>query len=155
MHGEAGIWKRSDWPAADLLNLYGCKSPSEFEPHRFRVNIRKQLLEEELALVENYIKFLDRRRTGGILYIPDEFAFPEESGYDSETESIEDILVEYMMDAVQNPESASALIPIILRGPADLKDKVRHIDLDNEFYATLCARAYKLKAQIEELDKDE
>lgn len=118
------------------------------------MNIRKQHLEEELALVENYIQFLDRRRTGGILYIPDDLAFPEESEYD-EGESFEEVLIEYMMEAVQNRESASSIVPIIIRGPEALKDRVRHIDLDNEFYSTLCARAYKLKAQIEELDKEE
>lgn len=119
-------------------------------------NIRKEFLEEELALVENYIKFLDRRRTGGILYIPDEFVTAADSEYNEESEEgLVETLMAVMIEAVQDRESASALIPIILRGPADLKDKIRHIDLDNEFYSALCARAYKLKAQIEELDNDE
>lgn len=118
--------------------------------------MRKEFLEEELALVENYIKFLDRRRTGGILYIPDEFVTAADSEYNEESEEgLVETLMAVMIEAVQDRESASALIPIILRGPADLKDSIRHIDLDNEFYSTLCARAYKLKAQIEELDKED
>lgn len=120
------------------------------------MNIRKQQLEEELALVENYIQFLDRRRTAGILYIPDELAFSGEDSYNGEDDdSFVEELIEYFMQPIQNPESASRFVPIILRGPADLKESVKHIDLDNEFYATLAARAYKLKAQIEELDKAE
>lgn len=115
------------------------------------MNIRKQHLEAELAIVENYIQFLDRRRTGGILYIPDEFVTAGDSGY-NDGESFEEELLQGLMEAVQNPEPASSIVPIIIRGPEHLKDKIRHIDLDNEFYATLCARAYKLKAQIEELD---
>jgi hypothetical protein len=120
------------------------------------VNIRKQLLEEELALVENYIQFLDRRRTGGILYIPDEFANAVDPEYSEESaDELVETLMAAMLEAVQDRQSASALVPIILRGPADLKESVRHIDLDSEFYSTLCARAYKLKAQIEELDTGE
>lgn len=115
------------------------------------INI-KEVLEEELALVENYISFLDRRRTGGILYIPEEMTLADET---ADGESLEEVLFEAMFQAVRDRSHPAAVIPIILRGPADLYDKVKHTNVDQEFYDTLCARAYKLKAQIEELDTDE
>ena len=113
------------------------------------------MLQQELELVENYISFLDRRRTGGILYIPQELTLATETGYDGEDESFEEVLFDAMLRAVQDRESVAAVIPIIIRGPAELYDKIGHIDLDQDFYATLSARAYRLKAQIEELDTDE
>lgn len=114
----------------------------------------RQNLEEELALVENYISFLDGRKTGGLLFIPDGLTPPEGETYDDEDESFEQVLLETMIMAVQDPNSPASLVPIIIRGPEEYRDQIRHIDLDNDFYATLCARAYKLKAQIAELDKD-
>lgn len=115
----------------------------------------KQTLEEELALVENYIKFLDGRKTGGLLFIPEGLTPPEGYGYDEDEESFEQVLLETMITAVQDPTSPASIVPIIIRGPEEYRDQIRHIDLDNDFYATLCARAYKIKAQIELLDKDE
>lgn len=128
-----------------------------FEYSALRVNTLRGNLEEELALVENYIRFLDGRKTGGLLFIPDGLTSPEEDGHyaESDEESFEDVLLKYMIEAVQDPDSAASIVPIIIRGPEEYRDQIRHIDLDNEFYATLAARAYKLKAQIAELDKQE
>lgn len=113
------------------------------------------MLQQELELVENYIQFLDRRRTGGLLYIPEELTFAEDHEYDDSSESLEELLIEAMIHAVQDRESVASVVPIIVRGPAELSDKIRHVHVDQEFYDTLCARAYKIKAQLEELDKDE
>lgn len=135
-----------------MLNRYECKSSRGFESRLFRVNNMRDNLVEELSLVENYIQFLDRRRTGGILYIPQEMVFPEGENDDG-TGELQDLLMEVMAERVRFPESAAAIVPIIVRGPAEFHDKVRHFDMDNDFYATLCARAYKLKAEISEIDK--
>jgi hypothetical protein len=113
----------------------------------------KDTLQQELELVENYISFLNSRRTGGLLYIPEELTFPEDGGYDDNEESFEQVLMDYMVEAARDGNSAASIVPIILRGPAEFHDQIRHIDLDGDFYATLCARAYKIKAQLEELDK--
>ena len=119
------------------------------------MNTLKELLEEELALVENYIKFLDRRRTGGILYIPDGLTPAEDDGFYGEPEeSLEEVLFEAMIEAARDRRSVAAVIPVIVRGPAEFYDKINYIDPDKEFYDSLCGRAYKLKTQIEELDKD-
>jgi hypothetical protein len=113
----------------------------------------KEILEEELALVENYITFLDRRRTGGILYIPEELTGPEVDGFYGESEeSLEEVLFEAMIRAAQDRQSVAAVIPVIVRGPAELHDKINYIDLDKEFYDSLCSRAYRIKAKIKELD---
>lgn len=109
---------------------------------------------EELALVENYIQFLDRRRTGGILFVPQEMVFAEGENDDG-TDELQDLLMEVMAERVRFPESAAAIVPIIVRGPVEFHDKIRHFDMDNDFYAALAARAYLLKAQITELDEED
>lgn len=136
-----------------MLNLYGCKSPSEFKSHRFRVITKREVLEEELALAEYYIAFLDRYRSrGGLLVIPDEFVYAE--GESNET-SFEEELVAAMMEPLDPNSTASCFLPIIIRGPEALTDKIRHIEFDSTFRDILCGRAYDIKAQIELLDKDE
>ena len=114
------------------------------------MNTLKENLEEELALVENYISFLDSRKNGGILFVPENLAV---SVYGEDEESFEDVLFDHMVSAIRDPNSLSTVAPIIIYGAQeDFRDQIRHVDLDNDFYATLAARAYKLKAKIAEID---
>lgn len=111
----------------------------------------REVLEEELALVEAYIAFLDCSRTrGGLLYIPEEMSFPVEEG----EPSFEEELLEALMQPLPENYEPSAFLGFIVRGPAEFSDKIRHIEFDGEFRKVLCARAYDIKGRIELLDKD-
>jgi hypothetical protein len=116
--------------------------------------LRKNL-EEELALVENYIEFLDARKTGGILFVPYGLTPSEEEVFPGSEESLEEVILETMIAAVQDPHSPASVVPIIIRGEEEWRDQIGHVALDSGFYSSLCARAYRLKAQIKELDNRE
>lgn len=73
-------------------------------------------------------------------------------GVDDE-ELFADTLMEYMISAVRDEGSPANIVPIILRGPAELHDKVTQIDLDGDFRDKLKARAYTIRKRIEELDE--
>lgn len=71
----------------------------------------------------------------GLLGIPEELDLP---GSDVETEGTEvdqfvALMIEIMGMAKKNPESAAARIPIMLRGPAEFIDKIKHYDFATEF----------------------
>lgn len=71
----------------------------------------------------------------GLLGIPEELDLP---GSDLETDGTEvdqfvALLIEIMGMAKKNPESAAARIPVMLRGPADYIDKIKHFDFATEF----------------------
>lgn len=71
----------------------------------------------------------------GLLGIPEELDLPQS---DIETEGTEvdqflALLIEIMGMAKKNPESPAARIPVILRGPAEYIDKIKHFDFATEF----------------------
>lgn len=71
----------------------------------------------------------------GLLGIPEELDLP---GSDLETEGTEvdqfvALLIEIMGMAKKNPESPAARIPIMVRGPAEYIDKIKHFDFATEF----------------------
>lgn len=71
----------------------------------------------------------------GLLGIPEELDLP---GSDIETEGTEvdqfvALLIEIMGMAKKNPESPAARIPIMVRGPAEYIDKIKHFDFSTEF----------------------
>jgi hypothetical protein len=114
----------------------------------------KQYLEEELALVEAYTAFLDRRLSrAGLLIIPDEFVASYGSGDTEEPDFVQEL-----MDALTQPVGDTIdtrFLPIILKGPVELTDKIRLIEFDRgikELRTMLGDRANTLKSRIEEID---
>ena len=110
----------------------------------------KEILEEELSIVEGYISFLDAQRSrNGILFIPDELIQANDEISDT---SFEEELIEAMMTPI-DPDFNSAFMGCIIRGPGEMADKIRPIGFDTEFRKILCARAYDIKGRIDLLDK--
>lgn len=95
-----------------------------------------QVLKELDMLNMHIISSAASRLVGaGLLILPDELELP---GTDTETEGTEvdqfiALLIEVMSLAKKNPESPAAQIPVMLRGQADLLDKIQHIDFSTEF----------------------
>lgn len=78
---------------------------------------------------------ISRLAGAGLMVIPDEIDLPNA---DMEIEGTEidrfvALLTEVMGLAIKNRESASALIPIMLRGPAEYIDKIQHFDFSTAF----------------------
>lgn len=88
------------------------------------------VLRELEGLTKDVSARIDSRLAGaGLLMLPSEMKFPsdpdnpETSGIDKFMEE----LTEAMMTAIENRDSAEALVPIMLTAPADVLEKVQHI----------------------------
>lgn len=80
------------------------------------------------------------RLNAGILFIPEEMSFASEDYEDTDAASpddgvndgideFSDDLIEHLTAPVENRASASSLVPLIMRGPAEMGEKIRLIEL--------------------------
>lgn len=103
------------------------------------------VLSELLQLTKRTAAQIDSRLTGaGLLLLPSETSFastptrdlnpgdPQATANDSvqagDAQGLADLLMETMQVAVQNPESAAAMVPIIGEAPGEYIDKIQHIN---------------------------
>lgn len=84
----------------------------------------------ELELVNRKIasEYLSRLASAGLVLLPDELSFPVREEFEDEPNPLMAEWVEIAATAIQNPGTASAVVPIPLTGPADALDKVKHVD---------------------------
>ncbi|MFH8805229.1 proline-rich domain-containing protein [Streptomyces sp. NPDC017936] len=84
----------------------------------------------ELELVNRKItsEYLSRLASAGVLLIPDELSFPVREEFSEDPNPLMSEWIEIAATAIQNPGTASAVVPIPLVGPADALDKVKHVD---------------------------
>lgn len=91
----------------------------------------------EIELLDAHIRStaLSRLRGAGLLAIPEEITLPgsEEAVEGEESDPFIRSLVEVMALAIKDPASAAALVPIIIRGPAEFIDKIQHFDFSTLF----------------------
>lgn len=92
---------------------------------------------QEIDLLDAHIKAtaVSRLKSAGILFIPEEFTLPgDEVEIDGEDgDPFVRVLTEVMALAIKNRDSAAALVPIILRGPAEFGQYIRLIDFNSIF----------------------
>lgn len=84
----------------------------------------------ELELVNRKIasEYLSRLASAGVLLIPDELNFPVREEFAEDPNPLMSEWVEISAQAIANPGTASAVVPIPLVGPAEVLDKVKHVD---------------------------
>lgn len=131
----------------------------------------------ELLLLNKTFRSTERSRlNAGLLYLPDglsvaatadgdpfataeEAVDPDDTGtvvpipsYDAEEQSDTDEFEEALLDAMTTPiadeESASAVVPLIVRGPADLGEKIRLIQFERPFDPSLVERSHEVLDRI-------
>lgn len=125
----------------------------------------------ELVLLNKTFRSTERSRlNSGMLYLPDglsvaaspdpdafagdqsELADPDDTSgaFDAgafdvadqaDTDEFEEALLDAMMTPIADEESASAVVPLLVRGPADLGEKIRHIQFERTFDDALAQRA--------------
>jgi len=76
------------------------------------------------------------RLHSGIILVPDELSFPPLPDIPDE-DAFQALLVEAFSAPIQDKAAAAAFTPFALTGPADLIDKVRHLDLSKVTDATV------------------
>lgn len=84
----------------------------------------------ELELVNRKIaaEYLSRLASAGMILIPDELTFPVREEFADAPNPLMAEWVEIAATAIQNPGTASAVVPIPLVGPAEALDAVKHVD---------------------------
>ena len=84
----------------------------------------------ELELVNRHItaQYLSRLASAGIVIFPDEIQFPVRPEFQDEPDPFLREWIEIAAEAIKTPGSAAAMIPMPIRIPSDLVDKVKHID---------------------------
>jgi hypothetical protein len=119
----------------------------------------------ELLLLNRTFRATARSRlNAGALYLPDGLAVAAggdpDYPYDTDTEAnpgftaeeAEDEFEEQLIDAMTTPirdeESASAVVPLIIRGPAELGDKIKQFKFERSFDPALASRADRVLERI-------
>lgn len=84
-------------------------------------------------------KLKSRFATAGIFFVPDKMNGAVALGGESKPQNIDDVL-DYLIKAmsrnVRDFEDAVAYLPIIMSGPGDVADQIRHIVMDREILTT-------------------
>jgi hypothetical protein len=93
-----------------------------------------RIAEEILTLTQMVDAIASSRLAAGILYVPDEISFVDEDADEAaEGDEAPDpftmALMEHMAAPKADPDSAASLVPLVVRGPADMVDNIKLIDL--------------------------
>lgn len=113
---------------------------------------------EELLMLEKAVRAVARSRAAGpgILAVPDEMSDgpPDPTADESDGNAVQDPfladLIKALVTPIQDEGSASAVVPMIVKGKAEALQHLRHITLDrqvDQFLDTRTERALKRLAQ--------
>jgi len=84
----------------------------------------------ELELINRYImaQFLSRLASAGVILFPDEVTFPTKEEFADAADPFVAEWIDIAATAIQNPGTASAVVPLPIKVPAEYVDKIKHID---------------------------
>ena len=108
---------------------------------------------DELLLLSKMNRAVSRSRlNAGMLVMPDGFtasrANPEDEDTDLDTDDFEDELLESMSEPIKDESSASAIVPLVVRGPGDEIVKIRFISFARDADGQLVNRADRVLDRI-------
>jgi len=119
----------------------------------------------ELLLLNRTFRATARSRlNAGALYLPDglsvaatpdpNYPYDEADGLyaeptpDEVADEFEDQLIDAMTTPIRDEDSASAVVPLIIRGPAELGDKIKQFKFERSFDPALAQRADRVLERI-------
>jgi hypothetical protein len=119
----------------------------------------------ELLLLNRTFRATARSRlNAGALYLPDGLSvaanpdpdYPYDTNSDFEQlptpeeqqDEFEDALIDAMTTPIRDEDSASAVVPLIIRGPAELGDKIKQFKFERSFDPSLAQRADRVLERI-------
>jgi hypothetical protein len=119
----------------------------------------------ELLLLNRTFRATARSRlNAGALYLPDGLSvaanaepdYPYDTNSDFEPmqtpeesqDEFEDQLIDAMTTPIRDEDSASAVVPLIIRGPAELGDKIKQFKFERSFDPALAQRADRVLERI-------
>jgi hypothetical protein len=74
--------------------------------------------------------------------------YNEQYSPDEAADDFEDQLIDAMTTPIKDEDSASAVVPLIIRGPADLGDKIKQFKFERSFDPALAQRADRVLERI-------
>ena len=116
----------------------------------------------ELLLLSRTVRSTARSRlNAGVFFVPDELSVSYDTPTDApdidadvddyteeEDQELEEALIELFSTPVTDESSIYSLIPVILRGPADMGEKLKHITFERAFDTELSDRADRALERI-------
>ena len=119
----------------------------------------------ELLLLNRTFRATARSRlNAGALYLPDglsvaatpdpNYPYEDEDGLyadptpEEAADEFEDQLIDAMTTPIRDEDSASAVVPLIIRGPAELGDKIKQFKFERSFDPALAQRADRVLERI-------
>jgi hypothetical protein len=119
----------------------------------------------ELLLLNRTFRATARSRlNAGALYLPDglsvaaspdpDYPYDEDSDLNSgftpeeAADEFEDQLIDAMTTPIRDEDSASAVVPLIIRGPAELGDKIKQFKFERSFDPALAERSDRVLERI-------
>jgi hypothetical protein len=119
----------------------------------------------ELLLLNRTFRATARSRlNAGALYLPDglsvaaspdpDYPYDEDGEYnelyntEEAADDFEDQLIDAMTTPIKDEDSASAVVPLIIRGPAELGDKIKQFKFERSFDDSLVSRADRVLERI-------
>ena len=119
----------------------------------------------ELLLLNRTFRATARSRlNAGALYLPDglsvaaspdpDYPYDEDGNYnetftaEEAADDFEDQLIDAMTTPIKDEDSASAVVPLIIRGPAELGDKIKQFKFERSFDPALAQRADRVLERI-------
>ena len=119
----------------------------------------------ELLLLNRTFRATARSRlNAGALYLPDglsvaagpdpDYPYDEDGNYnetytaDEAADDFEDQLIDAMTTPIKDEDSASAVVPLIIRGPAELGDKIKQFKFERSFDPALAQRSDRVLERI-------
>lgn len=119
----------------------------------------------ELLLLNRTFRATARSRlNAGALYLPDglsvaaspdpDYPYDEDGEFnemyntEEAADDFEDQLIDAMTTPIKDEDSASAVVPLIIRGPAELGDKIKQFKFERSFDDSLVARADRVLDRI-------
>lgn len=108
---------------------------------------------DELLLLNQMIRNIARSRlNAGLLYVPDEIALSRETLDDDmdelDAEAFENELMLALSQPVTDESAASSIVPLLIRGPRDLADAIKHITVERGLQPEMVARADRVLERI-------
>jgi len=119
----------------------------------------------ELLLLNRTFRATARSRlNAGALYLPDglsvaagpdpDYPYDEDGNYnetytaEEAADEFEDQLIDAMTTPIKDEDSASAVVPLIIRGPAELGDRIKQFKFERSFDPALAQRADRVLERI-------
>ena len=129
LSSEADVrWRDLDPKTSYVTRIWRPHKRLHYLPYSSAYAARSAM--RELELVNRHIQagYLSRLASAGLVIFPDEITFPVRPEFMDEPDPFIREWIETAAEAIKTPGSASALIPLPIRVPAEYVEKVKHID---------------------------